>query len=224
MIKDITTKLRTRRVTTAVLTAFALSAIFPIATSSVRAQAPRKAASERGGQKEGIKVHGHWTIEVQNPDGTLVTRREFENALTPEGGTTLALVLGLKNTFGEWAIRLKGDTNANEPCAFQDLGSGQLVPIPCVVSQGNGDLKLDVPGSGENANKLVITGQATAQRSGNISTVQTDVGRCQMNSPNCGGSGYRFTASPVRDVTGQPTTLPVTAGRIIQVTVIISFS
>ena len=28
----------------------------------------------------GIKVHGHWIIEVLNPDGSLVNHREFENA------------------------------------------------------------------------------------------------------------------------------------------------
>ena len=33
-----------------------------------------------GGPAEGIKVHGHWTIEVRDPDGTLVTHREFEKA------------------------------------------------------------------------------------------------------------------------------------------------
>ena len=31
---------------------------------------------------EGIEVHGHWTIEVRNPDGSLDERYEFENALT----------------------------------------------------------------------------------------------------------------------------------------------
>lgn len=199
-------------------------ALYPAMQSGVSAQTPsnRAASSEGGGQKEGIKVHGHWTIEVRNPDGTLIARREFENALTPEGATTLALVLGLKNMFGEWGITLKGDTNANQPCAFQDLGSGQLVPIPCLITPP--DLQVDVPSSGQNANKLVITGQTTAKRDGNISAVETSVGRCDLNAPSCSGKGVRFTATPLRDATGQPTTLPLTAGRIIQVTVLISFS
>jgi hypothetical protein len=33
------------------------------------------------GQSDGIKVHGHWTIEVRNPDGTLAKHSEFENSL-----------------------------------------------------------------------------------------------------------------------------------------------
>ena len=36
-------------------------------------------------------MHGHWTIDVRNPDGTLVTHREFENAL--HGADDAALVV-----------------------------------------------------------------------------------------------------------------------------------
>jgi hypothetical protein len=33
------------------------------------------------GSHEGITIHGHWTIEVHNPDGSLVRHVEFENSL-----------------------------------------------------------------------------------------------------------------------------------------------
>ena len=39
---------------------------------------------------EGIAVHGRWTIEVRDPDGGLVERREFDNALTRAGAAALA--------------------------------------------------------------------------------------------------------------------------------------
>jgi len=42
-----------------------------------------------GGMLEGIKVHGHWVIEVRNPDGRLVQRRDFENSLTSVGAQNL---------------------------------------------------------------------------------------------------------------------------------------
>src|SRR5215469_7481393 len=42
--------------------------------------------NSKGGPSVGIKVHGHWTIDVRNPDGTLVTHREFENSLIPGSG------------------------------------------------------------------------------------------------------------------------------------------
>jgi hypothetical protein len=35
------------------------------------------------GQSEGITVHGHWVIEVRNPDGKLVKHVEFENSIDP---------------------------------------------------------------------------------------------------------------------------------------------
>ena len=43
--------------------------------------------SRHGGQHESIKVHGHWTIEVRNADGSLVRHVEFENSL--DGGHTI---------------------------------------------------------------------------------------------------------------------------------------
>jgi hypothetical protein len=35
------------------------------------------------GQQEGIAVHGHWIIDVRNPDGNLVKHVEFENSIDP---------------------------------------------------------------------------------------------------------------------------------------------
>jgi hypothetical protein len=36
---------------------------------------------------EGIKVHGHWMIDLRNPDGKLVEHRDFYNSLVTGGGT-----------------------------------------------------------------------------------------------------------------------------------------
>ena len=54
--------------------------------------------SPPGGPHEGIQVHGHWTIEVRNSDGTLAEKREFENAYA--GNTFLAGMLARKNSVG----------------------------------------------------------------------------------------------------------------------------
>jgi hypothetical protein len=53
--------------------------------SSERSSAEEKSA--RGGRHEGIKVHGHWTIEVHNPDGSLVRHVEFDNTAGDAGLT-----------------------------------------------------------------------------------------------------------------------------------------
>lgn len=76
---------------------------------SATAQAPSSEKNpSRGGQHEGIKVHGHWTIEVRDADGTLVTHREFENALTSSGGGELARYLARSSTVGQWNVGLVG--------------------------------------------------------------------------------------------------------------------
>jgi len=43
---------------------------------------------------DGIAVHGRWTIDVRNPDGTLASHQDFENAVDPlEGADVLTGVL-----------------------------------------------------------------------------------------------------------------------------------
>ncbi len=45
---------------------------------------PDKSSEEKPagkGAHEGIKIHGHWTIDVRNPDGTLAKHLDFENGL-----------------------------------------------------------------------------------------------------------------------------------------------
>ena len=70
---------------------------------------------QKGGPQEGIKVHGHWTITVRNPDGTIASTREFENALLEgtAGGAELltALLTDLTLRVGgksKWATAMPG--------------------------------------------------------------------------------------------------------------------
>lgn len=69
------------------------------------------------GNREGIKVHGHWTIEVRNLDGKLVTHREFENGLfnlgIGQGGTLLAAFLGRVLVPGGWYVLLSDAADRN---------------------------------------------------------------------------------------------------------------
>ncbi|MGC2530119.1 MAG: hypothetical protein WA639_20420, partial [Candidatus Acidiferrum sp.] len=66
-------------------------ATLPAAQSPDGAVAPKQGVAQNfsakrpasRGPSEGIQVHGHWTIEVRNPDGKVVSHTEFENALSP---------------------------------------------------------------------------------------------------------------------------------------------
>src|SRR5262245_57695497 len=42
-----------------------------VAKASVEKEASAVKSERSGGPQEGIKVHGHWVIEVRNPDGSL---------------------------------------------------------------------------------------------------------------------------------------------------------
>jgi hypothetical protein len=80
-------------------------------------------AEERphGGPSEGIKVHGHWTIEIRNPDGSLASHSEFENELVPdEGSQVLAGVLGNQFTVDSWTLWVSdGSIEGRGPCEGQ---------------------------------------------------------------------------------------------------------
>jgi hypothetical protein len=54
----------------------------PATPENARASAKEKPAAK--GTQEGIQVHGHWTIEVRNPDGAVDKHVEFENQICPD--------------------------------------------------------------------------------------------------------------------------------------------
>ena len=88
-------------------------------SSSVPATQKNAAQPPTNAMNTGIKVHGHWIIEVRNPDGSLVTHREFENEIQIAGVATLAGLLARTATPGAWAI-----------------GLGDAVSPPCTASMG----------------------------------------------------------------------------------------
>ena len=71
-------------------------------------------ATKSDGLSEGIQVHGDWVIEVSDPDGNLVERREFRNALAVgpgHGGALVANLLKGETTIVQntWGIDLRYD-------------------------------------------------------------------------------------------------------------------
>jgi len=68
-----------------------------------------------GGMHEGIKVHGHWTIEVRNPNGKLLSHTEFENSLYSPGTTGYPYAFLVRGySVGEWGILL--GSSSSSPC------------------------------------------------------------------------------------------------------------
>jgi hypothetical protein len=105
--------------------------------------APAKAAASpiakpgAKGSHEGITVHGHWIIEVKNPDGKVANRVEFENSLCTTqaltaGGGTLFLVGGdqlltqlLSGQYYQmWTVQLLPPASGTgTPCVQGTLGT-----------------------------------------------------------------------------------------------------
>ena len=187
------------------------------ASGSSQAQAPSassKAAEKEtapankehaGGPQEGIKVHGHWVIDVRNPDGKLVTHREFENAYNPS--PFLSLIFARQNSLGFWYVYLDGGTRGyllSEPHDCPTCDSVNLA-----ISANNG--------------AFVISGSLTAAAADNIQGVKTEGTACPPSYPPAtpcqnGAAVYILTDT----VLSSP--IPFGAGQVVQVTVTISFS
>jgi hypothetical protein len=185
-------------------------------------------------QREGIQVHGRWVIEVDNPDGTLVTRLEFENTLAPGGASLLAQYL-TGSSPARWVVELGVYGGSINPCTGGTFGNfaqnsclivdAASVPLPTGTSVFP---TLTAALGGPASDQVVLTGKATALVAGQIDYVATRQGSCgRFTSPaNCNPAGtvLQFTVHDLVNGPGQPTPLPIAAGQIVKVTVNLSFS
>jgi len=193
--------------------------------------AGQKASSD--GRHEGIKVHGHWTIEVRNPDGTVVTHREFENALSPPTGPQL--LVSLLNAQGAalsqpflWGVILTGSSAlggsatscGGHDCLILQAGGGETGgSIPGLITWDSSDLIATAPtGSSANAGSYVLSGSVMAPATTAIAAVSTET------LSSSGGFGVSPPVISTFTGTNLRSPISVSAGQTIAVTVIISFS
>lgn len=130
------------------------------ATAEPVAPGEKNLASQAKGQHEGITVHGHWTIEVRNPNGSVVKHVEFENASCPTqtvsvtttffGSTTtqtllfpgaalaLSLVGSGQGSLGAWEVILGSsaalNTNPNLPPGCVSVNEYALISFPNAIT------------------------------------------------------------------------------------------
>src|SRR5882672_10037912 len=143
-------------------------------------------AQTEPGQKEGVKVHGHWIIEVKNPDGTRAQYREFDNHLLAEGGAALSAILGQRLVPSTWLIWF-GDSNFSnpQPCMRSTFNTSCGISTP-LAAQGttpteyHPTLTFSAPTTGPNAGKLVLSGNADSSYTGtsNLNYVITQMRFC----------------------------------------------
>jgi hypothetical protein len=119
--------------------ASATSPAAPAAAPAKAAPATRPAVPAKrqpGGTHEGIKVHGHWMIEVKGSDGKLVSHTEFENALVQPGGSASlsALLLGAE-TLGGYEVVMTSSATANiGPCPLTNSGATACILMGSLLS------------------------------------------------------------------------------------------
>lgn len=191
------------------------SGLFAIVVT-ILAGSPAMAQAEDGGPtEEGIEVHGEWIIEVY--DGAqLVERREFANALTPTGATRISRILASLESAGEWWVGVR--VGICEYFEVQHYGS-------CYEGLDWSADDVNVPDSGDNAGKLVITKSLVpvAGETGafDLEGVATALGFCD-NTTDPGscttGTNTRLTEKTLA------TPITVEPGQTVNITVIISFT
>ena len=168
----------------------------------------------------GIGVHGAWTIDVINLDGTLDERLEFSNDLLFSGAQTLALVVA------------GNELDPNDPAYQVEIRSWRILlaqydPLlalfgtsPCDGFFNTGKrgcvAAADVSITGANSDVVTLAGTLEATQDGFISWAETGTQR-QTNSTGGGTGTFRsFTGTSVPEIA-------VDAGQVIQVQVDISF-
>jgi hypothetical protein len=179
----------------------ATQATTPKPTAEPGAAAGQSAAK---GQHEGITVHGHWTIEVKNPDGTVVTHREFENSLNgATGSNLLAGILSGVYTPGPWLINLLN-------------GSAPSPPGPCSRGPNQGCLIVSANATAEVSEFNCSTSLASASPqpfcfATLVESLPTPGSFGEFNTFTLAGSAYADTSSTINEVTTNQEVCPNSA-------------
>lgn len=178
------------------------------------------AADSDDGSTDGITVHGHWRLDVMNADGTLDQTVEFENALTNDGAQFLERLLVEKVIIDGFHISIDDLDDGSGPCAV-GLDSYECGEIAMVT-----DDELTADG-------LTLAANFSVSNAVEIGLVSTLISFCRVElSSDCtdplSPRGPVFDTFTSKLATDDPTDtfepIPVTAGQIVQVTVVISFS
>jgi len=208
----------------------ATAALSPVQAKEVAAQPGEPGAK---GVDTGIKVHGHWVINVFSPDGQLVSHTEFENALQSTGMVGLAQVLARGSSVGTWELSFAGTSG---PCNTLYPATGGT----CIIKEGgaivtsvtdstNCPCEANMPGP-----KLVpplintemqLVGALTFPSAGNVTQVETIVDYCGGNiSPQTCRANPSPTTYEIFTSAKLPTAVSVAANQLVQITVTFSFS
>ncbi|MES2393157.1 MAG: hypothetical protein V4555_16055 [Acidobacteriota bacterium] len=193
-------------------------------------------AAEDKGAQEGIKVHGHWIIDIKNRDGSIAEHRDFQNSLTPT-----SFLIELMAGYVVPSSYLISVTSSTPPCVsthgfcaiVENLNINPAYAL-CYANYYYCTTGLVLT---YNVNSLpasmTMAGQFTATQAGTINQVNTVFGTCDSTtsalvtstSPTACQAGTNGGYYGYGGLTGTSiTTLNVLNGQIVQVSVTITFS
>jgi hypothetical protein len=219
----------------------------PAALAPVAPAKPEGSQTRASAINQGVKMHGHWIIDVKNPDGSLAEHRDFENSLESNAQGLLIGLLSGYMTPGDYMIVL-GPTSGNGACFatyYQFCG----IVRSLATYPGLGYCAYYYCGAGltytynfgtdfQGPFSMVLAGSITANQTGTIGQVYSLLS-------TCANIGFSSTVNPSTIETSSPascvtqtspspwygplssasiTPVSVTSGQIIQVTVTITFS
>lgn len=180
----------------------------PLSLTASRTAESKDAAEKTTGKPgkaapQGIKVHGHWIIDVRNPDGTVAEHRDFQNSLE-DNGLSLANILAGRWTAGEWAL-LTIHYADNDPspcgqatCVLSQFADGMFVnAVHDSCANGGGfqcfsglNVAVGTFAKGNGVGySLIVSGQFTASSTGTIGRVSATLANCAPSS----GTGLSAT-------------------------------
>ena len=194
-----------------------LAAIF--ATSAAAAQ-------EKG---EGVKVHGRWTLEVLNADGSVASRHDFNNALVigtptlPGGTTLLAGLLGRYYRVDSWQVSLHGaSAGLCHPTSLECGLSEYVGPGEPGINQVKAYVPLYSLAKVHPQGTFELRGLSRIVGAGSITAVSATLRACSNGCPDANGEHAPEQLVFTRHDLATP--LAVTANQVIQVRVVFSVS
>lgn len=156
------------------------------------------------GTHQGIKLHGHWVIDVKNPDGTLVKHSVFENQLQYDGTQYLTALLSGYGVGGGYAIYFTnatatptGSPTTNVVCPAPASTSTSTFPYCSIVQSTtsqpgifhclhyvcvSGLTTTPTFGSGTGLPNFTLAGSITAPQAGAIVNVYVGFNSCNISS------------------------------------------
>ena len=211
-----------------------LESVLPVFESIAETIAVSSTDDQADGTNEGIKVHGHWTIDVHEPQGKLVSHSEFDNYLTTFGATSLVQFLTRNRSVGSWKITTSGSP---PPCtsSIGGLANCELSELPAsfpLIQNEPGSEFPELSVTENSAGNLELAGSITIGTDTDLGTVITYVARCSSTNPATDAStspSYRCPAGEIgiyqaftyKDLVPQ---IAVLTGQVVNITVVISFS